>query len=100
MPHVKQAEAREVACFHQALVEELLLDLAKLRGLHFRAVGGEFALGLRTESYEFFFGCGAEEGGEKFFFEDGEGAIEVVEGDGGGAHGGGEFGEALGRGES
>src|ERR1700709_2039163 len=79
--HVEEAEAGKVAGGHQALVEELLLNLAELDGLHLGAVGSQFAFGLGFEIDEFLLRGGGLEGGEELFFEDGEGAVEVVEGD-------------------
>ena len=75
MGHVEEAEAREGVGFEQALLQELLLDLFDLDGLHLAAVGGEFPVGLGAQSDELVLGCGCKEGGEEFFFEDGEGAV-------------------------
>jgi hypothetical protein len=63
--------------FQEALVQELLLDLFDLHGLHFATVGGEFANGLFAEGYEFRLGSGSQEGGEELLFEDGEGAVKI-----------------------
>ena len=92
MGHVEEAEAGEAVGFEEAFLEELLLDLFDLDGLHLAAVGGEFAGGLLAEGDELGLRGGGEEGGEEFFFEDGEGAVEVFEGWGGG----GQFAEAGG----
>ena len=51
--HVEEAEARQGVGFEQALLEELLLDLLDLDGLHLAAVGGELAVGLGAEGGEF-----------------------------------------------
>ena len=56
--HVEQAEAREGAGFEQTLVQELLLDLAELDGVHLGAVGSELAVGLRLEVDELVLGGG------------------------------------------
>ena len=47
--HVEEAEARECVGFEQAFLQELLLDLLDLHGLHLAAVGSEFAVGLGAE---------------------------------------------------
>ncbi len=88
--HVEEAEARKCAEFEKTLVKELLLHLAELDCRHFCTVGGELAIGLGLEVDELLFGRRGLERGEKFFFEHGEGAVEVVEGGRvGAAHGGG-----------
>ena len=53
MGHVEEAEARKCVGFEQALLQELLLDLLDLDGLHLAAIGGELAVGLRAEGGEF-----------------------------------------------
>src|ERR1035437_6590007 len=78
--HVEEAEAREGVGLEQALLQELLLDLLDLDGLHLAAVRGELAGGLFAESDELVFGRGGEERGEELLFEDGEGAVQVFEG--------------------
>ena len=78
--HVEEAEAREGVGFEQALLQELLLDLFDLNGLHLAAVWSEFAGGLFAERYQLGFRSSGQEGGEELFFEDGEGAVEFFEG--------------------
>ena len=53
MGHVEEAEARAGVGFEQALLQELLLHLLDLDGLHLAAVGGELAGGLFAEGDEF-----------------------------------------------
>ena len=63
-------------------MQKLLLHLAKLHGGHPGAIGSELAIGLGLEVDELLFAGGGLQRGEEFFFEHGEGAIEVVEGRG------------------
>ena len=78
--HVEEAEAGQRVGFEQALLQELLLDLLDLNGLHLAAVGGQFAGGLFAQGDELGLGCGGEERGEELLFEDGEGAVESFKG--------------------
>ncbi len=78
--HVEEAEARQRVGFEQAFLQELLLDLLDLDGLHAcrgrgRVRGSAWARRAMSSG----FGRGGEECGEKFFFEDGEGAVEVFQ---------------------
>jgi hypothetical protein len=50
LTHVEKTQARELVVLQQALVDELLLDLAKLDGLHAAAMGGQFAGGFSLEA--------------------------------------------------
>ncbi len=80
-------------------MQKLLLHLAELDCGHLSAIGCELAIGLSFEVDELLLGGGGLERGEEFFFEHGEGAVEVVErGWGGAAHGCGEFAESDGGG--
>ena len=56
--HVEEAQAREGVGFEEALLQELLLDLFDLDGVHLSAVGSEFAGRLFAEGYKFGFGGG------------------------------------------
>ena len=55
LPHVEEAESREIVLFEQALVQELLFDLSNLQRLHASAVGSEFLSALFAECSEFGF---------------------------------------------
>ena len=65
--------------FEQALLEELLLHLLDLDGLHPAAIGGELAVGLGAQGDQLVLWRGGEESGEELLFKDGEGAVEVFE---------------------
>ena len=75
----------------------LLLELLDLRRCHFAAVGGEFAVGLRTDGNHIRIGRGGQQNGKQFFFEYREMALQVFEpGRGFGSEVVGEIAEGLG----
>src|SRR5208283_1514842 len=77
--HVEEAEARQRVGFEQALLEELLLHLPDLDGLHPPAIGGKLARGLFAQRNKLGLWCRGEKRGKELLFEDGEGAVEVFE---------------------
>ena len=58
-------------------MDELLLDLAELHGVHAAAVGGEVAGGFGFEAQEDLFGDVGGEDGEEFLFECCQVALEI-----------------------
>ena len=62
----------------EALVDELLLDLAELHGTHAAAVGGEVAGGFGFEAQEDLFGDMGGESSEELLFDRGQVALEIL----------------------
>src|ERR1035441_2804337 len=77
--HVEEAEARQRVGFQQALLQELLLDLLDLDGLHAATIGGERAGSLLAQRDQLGFGGCGQQRGDQLLFEDAQDAVEVFE---------------------